>query len=405
MAGEEFRVVIEKFADQGRCVTHIDGRTVFVRFALPGEEVLISIDRPARKEARFWTGEVKEVFSASPFRIEPLWKEAGPKAEGGGIGGADLCFVSLQGQIEWKKWVIENQLKRLGGIEEECPVERLKFDLENGGLHWRSRIDLLTNSDGRPSMRKRESHSLVPISTMPLCYSPLLEEAENAGIWKAPLPKNAPLRLACGSGGEEGNFYIGIGGKRAAGRQTLTWKIHLDRPYSYEVDACSFWQVHVMAAQTLAECVYGMAKPFAGKLAWDLYSGSGLFTLPLGSLFAGVQSVEQAPTAVRMAGKNTGGGKKFSLSCAKVEKALPSLSSSPDFVVADPARSGLGREVCEGLSKKGVKALAYVSCNPTTFARDCRYLTEEGYRLEQLRGFDLYPCTHHVEVAALLARP
>ena len=181
MAAKEFKVVIEKFADQGRCITHIDGRTVFVRFALPGEEVLISIDQPARKEARFWTGEVKEVFSPSPFRIDPLWKEAGPKAEGGGIGGVDLCFVSLEGQIAWKKWVIESQLKRLGGTEEECPVERLKFDLENGGLHWRSRIDLLTNSDGRPSMRKRESHSLVSISTMPLCSSPLLEEAKKAG--------------------------------------------------------------------------------------------------------------------------------------------------------------------------------------------------------------------------------
>ena len=404
MAAKEFKVVIEKFADQGRCITHIDGRAVVVRFALPGEEVLISIDQPARKEARFWTGEVKEVFSPSPFRIDPLWKEAGPKAGGGGIGGADLCFVSLEGQIAWKKWVIENQLKRLGGTEEECPVERLKFDLENGGLHWRSRIDLLTNSDGHPSMRKRESHSLVPISTMPLCSSPLLEEAKKAGIWSSPLPENAHLHLAMGTGEVEGNFYIGIGGKKAAGRGTLVQQVLLDRLYSYEVEASSFWQVHVMAAQTLAKCVYQLAKPFSGKLAWDLYSGSGLFTLPLGSLFEKVESVEQAPKAVKMAKKNTGGGKKFSLSCAKVEKALPSLPSVPDFVVADPARSGLGKEVCEGLAKKGVSALAYVSCNPTTFARDFRYLREEGYRLQYLRGFDLYPCTHHVEVAALIVR-
>ena len=404
MAAKEFRAVIERFADQGRCITHIDGRAVFVRFALPHEDVLISIDQPAREEARFWTGEVKKVFSASPFRVDPLWKEGGPKALGGGIGGADLCFVRLEGQIAWKKWVIENQLERLGKIEAKCRVERLKFDLKNGGLHWRSRIDLLTNFEGLPSMRKRESHSLVPISTMPLCSSPLLKEAKKAGIWTDALPKNAPLHLAIGSWEEEGNFYIGVGGKKVAGRDALIQQIWLDRPYRYEVDASSFWQVHVMAAQTLAKCVYDLAMGFAGNLAWDLYSGSGLFTLPLGSLFKRVESVEQAPTAVRMARKNTEGEKKFSLSCAKVEKALPSLSPSPDLAVADPSRSGLGREVCEGLAKRGVGALVYVSCNPATFARDCGYLKEEGYRMEFLRGFDLYPCTHHAEVVALLVR-
>ena len=72
MAGEEFRVVIEKFADQGRCVTHIDGRTVFVRFALPGEEVLISIDRPARKEARYFAkGQVAADISSAAVIFKP----------------------------------------------------------------------------------------------------------------------------------------------------------------------------------------------------------------------------------------------------------------------------------------------------------------------------------------------
>lgn len=403
MTDGEFRAVIEKFADQGRCVAHFEGRAVFVRFALPGEEVLISIDEPARKEARFWTGEVKEVFSPSPFRVDPAWKEAGSKAQGGGIGGADLCYVSLEGQILWKKWVIENQLERLGAIEAACPVERLQFDLENGGLHWRSRIELLTNFEGLASMRKRESHSLVPISTMPLCSSPLLKKMQEAGIWKGGLPANTAIRAAIGSGGEN-DFFIGIGGMAPAGKRILTQTVKLDRIYKYEVNAASFWQVHIMAAQTLAKCVYDLAKPFTGALAWDLYSGSGLFTLPLGSLFKKVESVEQAPMAVKMAGKNTGKEKRFSLFCAKVEKALLFLSSSPNLVVADPSRSGLGREVCEKLSKKGAGALIYVSCNPTTFARDCGYLEKKGYRLEFLRGFDLYPCTHHVEVVGLLVR-
>ncbi|MBO6003636.1 MAG: class I SAM-dependent RNA methyltransferase [Aeriscardovia sp.] len=405
MAAKKYRVLIERFADQGRCVAHVDGRVVFVRFALPGEDELICIDEPARPSDKFWTGEVEEVYSPSPFRVPPSWPEAGPVSQGGGLGGADLCHVSLEGQIEWKRQVIESQLERLAKVKAECPVERLQFDVDNGGLYWRSRIDLVANKQGFPSMRKRGSRSLVPIRTMPLCCAPLLQEAGKAGIWGGGLPANAPVRLSIGNGKEEGNFSISVGGKIVSGKGELSEEVTLaDRRYHYKVRQDCFWQVHILAAQTLVSYVFSLAKEFSGKRAWDLYSGSGLFTLPLGSLFGEVKSVEQAPLAVEAARKNAGKDPRFDIRRGEVAKAIPSLGTTPDLTVADPSRAGLGREVCGELGKKGVPALVYVSCNPTTFARDCGFLAEDGYSMASLKGFDLYPSTHHVEVAGLFLK-
>lgn len=402
MAAKKYRVLIERFADQGRCVAHVDGRVVFVRFALPGEEVLICVDEPARASDRFWTGEVEEVFSASPFRVPPSWPEAGPVAWGGGLGGADLCHVSLEGQIEWKKQVTEAQLAHLGKIEAECPVERLEFDRENGGLWWRSRIDLVANTQGFASMRRRGSRDLVPIRSMPLCSKELLEKADEAGIWGGGLAPGAPVRLSIGA---EGSFSIAAGGKVISGKEKLSESVVLGgRAYRYQVRQDCFWQVHLLAAQTLASQVFSLAKEFSGKRVWDLYSGSGLFTLPLGSLFEEVKSVEQSPSAVAAARKNAGKNPKFDIRKGDVAKAMPSLGSAPDLVVADPSRSGMGREVCRQLGEKNVPALIYVSCNPATFARDCAFLGEEGYSLSSLRGFDLYPSTHHVEVVGLFLK-
>ena len=92
----ESTIRIERYADQGRCVGHIDGRVVFVRFALPGELVRVALDEPHDREDRFWTGEVVEVLEASEDRTDPIWSLAGPLAMGGGVGGADLVHVACR---------------------------------------------------------------------------------------------------------------------------------------------------------------------------------------------------------------------------------------------------------------------------------------------------------------------
>lgn len=174
----EATVQIERYADQGRCVAHIDGRVVFVRFALPGERVRIVLDEPTDRNDRFWTGEVVEVLEASPDRVAPSWPLAGPLAMGGGVGGADLIHVSLEGQERWKEAAVMDVMRRLGHVElDEIPVYAMPGDEEAQGLHWRTRIEMITDDEGRPSMHRRGSHVRVPIDTMPLATRAVLEAA------------------------------------------------------------------------------------------------------------------------------------------------------------------------------------------------------------------------------------
>ena len=150
----ESTIRIERYADQGRCVGHIDGRVVFVRFALPGELVRVVLDEPHDREDRFWTGEVTEVLEASEDRVEPVWPLAGPLAMGGGVGGADLVHVSLPGQLKWKSTSIAEQMRRLGHVDVDVPIERMPEDEAEQGLHWRTRIEMIADENGRPSMRR-----------------------------------------------------------------------------------------------------------------------------------------------------------------------------------------------------------------------------------------------------------
>ena len=189
-------VRIERYADQGRCVGHIDGRVVFVRFALPGELVRVVLDEPHDREDRFWTGEVTEVLEASEDRVEPVWPLAGPLAMGGGVGGADLVHVSLPGQLKWKSTSIAEQMRRLGHVDVDVPIERMPEDEAEQGLHWRTRIEMIADENGRPSMRRRGTHVRVPIDTMPLASRALLNVAEKEHVWDGGFTPGSQIRLS-----------------------------------------------------------------------------------------------------------------------------------------------------------------------------------------------------------------
>ena len=158
-------VRIERYADQGRCVAHIDGRVVFVRFALPDELVRVELDEPHDRDDRFWTGEVVEVLEPSEDRVTPAWPLAGPLAMGGGVGGADLVHVSLPGQLKWKAITVSEQMRRLGHIDVAVPIERMPGDKAAGGLNWRTRIEMIADDNGMPSMRRRGTHNRVAIDS------------------------------------------------------------------------------------------------------------------------------------------------------------------------------------------------------------------------------------------------
>ena len=476
---------IERYADQGRCVGHLDGRVVFVRFALPGELVVVRMDEPMRAKAHFFTGEVVEVLEPSADRVNPKWKLAGPLAQGGGVGGADLIHVSLPGQIRWKSSVIANQFQRLAHVDvsdSDVIVERMPGDEELNGFNWRTRMELVADDEGRLSMRKRESHDRIAIDTMPLASRAVLAVADSLDLWNRKFEPNSQIRLAVPEPRVEGldfgvdssdnpsdkaallsaigeNYALIVNDELVAGSDLLRERVRVAVDgdsshmctFDYDVDARGFWQIHREAPEHLVSYVLGLVRSALGgrtknTVLWDLYSGSGLFTIPLATLAnvsggsagavgvgvsgaagasgaepAHVLSIEGAPIAVKNARRNIG---RAGLSRDVVEalegdvaqtlesqvfKASKSSKivrrfAHPDVVVLDPPRAGAKAQVCKQIANSGVRSVVYVACDPTSLARDVGTFRELGYNVQSLRAFDLYPNTHHVESVVLMSR-
>lgn len=417
-------VRIERYADQGRCVAHIDGRVVFVRFALPGELVRIELDEPHDRDERFWTGEVVEVLEANADRVEPAWALAGPLAMGGGVGGADLVHVSLAGQLTWKAVTVSEQMKRLGHVDVAVPVSRAAGDEELGGLHWRTRIEMIADENGMPSMRRRGTHVRVPLSTMPLATNALLDVASANGVWDGGFEPGSQIRLSVpeprhgeGITGVGGNYAVLVDGELKAGSRRLTEQVTVaGREFTYRVDANGFWQVHREAPVALADHVIDLVRGemdgAVSAVLWDLYSGSGLFTLPLATMVAErtrVFSVEGGDVAVKSQQRNLRALdlNDVDVRCGDVSRTLahvPAHLAHPDVVVLDPPRAGAHAKVCRQIAEAAPRAIVYIACDCTSLARDTATLTGLGYELADIHAYDIYPMTHHVETVALFRR-
>ena len=417
----ESTIRIERYADQGRCVGHIDGRVVFVRFALPGELVRVVLDEPHDREDRFWTGEVTEVLEASEDRVEPVWPLAGPLAMGGGVGGADLVHVSLPGQLKWKSMSIAEQMRRLGHVDVDVPIERMPEDEAEQGLHWRTRIEMIADENGRPSMRRRGTHVRVPIDTMPLASRALLNVAEKEHVWDGGFTPGSQIRLSVpeprGNAEIADNYAVLVDGEVTAGNRELTEKVTVcGREFEYGVDAGGFWQMHRHAPIALTghvmSLVHGELDGAASACLWDLYSGSGLFTLPLATLSAGrtrMLSVEGGKTAVKHAQRNLRAIHLDNVDArvGDVAKTLANVRNDlakPDIVVLDPPRAGARAKVCRQIAESGARSVVYIACDPASLARDTATLASLGYDLADIRAFDIYPTTHHVETVVLLSK-
>ncbi len=422
-------VDIERYADQGRCVAHIDGRVVFVRFALSGEKVKIRVDEPHERKDRFWTGEVIEVLEANEHRIDPVWPLAGPLAWGGGVGGADLIHVDLEGQLEWKRAIINEQMKRLGYIDVDVPVHRLPADAAAQGLGWRTRVDFVADESGHLSMRRRESHERVRLTEMPLASSQAQAIADHFDLWNTPFEPGAKIHISAPeprSGQpddlESGNYAVTVNGELVHGLQRVDERIELNdgRIFDYGVDAQGFWQVNRNAPQTLAQHVFDIVERLmssghtrhGGSVIWDLYSGSGLFTIPIAQRFektTRVVSIEGAATAVKNARNNIRRAHIGNVVALKgdVMKTLRTLEPEykhPEIVVLDPPRAGAGRKVSQQIIGSRANRVIYVACDPTSLARDTATFIEGGYKIEDIQAYDIYPMTHHVETVCLMSR-
>ncbi|MDT0201390.1 TRAM domain-containing protein [Nocardioides sp. AE5] len=368
--GERHAVTVGPIAHGGHCVARIptrgaDGeertRVVFVRHGLPGEEVLVEITEGTDGDS-FWRGDVVRVEVASPDRVEAPCQYAGP----GACGGCDFQHVALPAQRELKAAVVREQFARLAGMDVDVVVEPVPGDRD--GLAWRTRMEYAATPAGWRGMHRHRSRSVIPVDECLIAAPGAIDTS-------------------------------------MAGQPPVVEQVH-GREFSVEADG--FWQVHPGAATVLVDTVLEMLDPQPGEKALDLYSGVGLFARFLAERVGEsgrVVAIEGSRPATAHARENLAGAPWARAVAGSVDRVLADRFDQPfDLVVLDPPREGARRKVVTQVVDRDPRAIAYVACDPASLARDVAAFGELGYQLVELRAFDLFPMTHHVECVALLVK-
>jgi tRNA/tmRNA/rRNA uracil-C5-methylase (TrmA/RlmC/RlmD family) len=446
-AGSLLELAVSDVAHGGWCVARQPGgRVVFVRHALPGERVRA---RVTDTTARFARAEAVEILAASPDRVEPPCPHARPD----GCGGCDWQHATPEAQRRLKAEVVRQQLRRIAGLDHEVTVEPLAGD--SGGLGWRTRVRFSVGPGGVAGLLKHRSHEVVDVGACPIAH-PLVNET---GVTGQRWPQVSSLEIAVAPGaGERAAIVTPAAGRRTggrapragvpgpagtpAGRAAVALADRADTVLAsgrggrlaalrgrgdlhqraagrtWRVGAGTFWQVHPGAADALTAAVLAALRPAPGDVALDLFCGAGLFAGVLAEAVGPggtVIGVDGDRAAVRDARHNLRRLPWARIHHGDVAAVLAGGTvpvSEAGLAVLDPPRAGARRAVIERLlgpppggrgTGRGLRRVAYVSCDPATLARDLRVCGELGWRLDGLRAFDAFPMTHHVECVAALA--
>ena len=395
-------------------------KTVFVPFVLEGEQVEASL---VQQKSGFARARARRVLTPSPARVEP------PCPYFLRCGGCHYQHASYEHQVEIKAAILKETLERIAKLQLETELRVHPSPPWN----YRNRTQLrLRREPFALGYYRFGSHSLLPVEECPIS-SPLINRGI-AALWQlgrtgkvsdeiaeieffadaedtrlllqimdalAPaalqqfyaalnnaLPETAGLtcfRAESAAGAPRPGSLPQL--SHGAGELTYHTADH-----DYRVSAGAFFQVNRYLTEELVRIVTDDHK---GRTALDLYAGVGLFAVPLARSFERVVAVESSQISHSDLQYNS--PENVKAVHATTEQYLQRSINTPDLVVVDPPRGGLGEAVAQALGRLQAPRFTYVSCDPATLARDLRVLSAAGYVIEQAHLVDLFPQTFHLE--------
>lgn len=395
--GSLHEVRIEKLVYGGDGLAHIGTQAVFVPFAAVGDLLRIRIVSLERNYAR---GVIDEIIEPSPARRPP------PCPHFGVCGGCQLQHLASEAQVEAKVSFLRESLRRLGGINWSGEIA-VETAAEFG---YRSRAEIKVARDEAHAPRigyfRAGTHEVVEVNDCPILIPAANRELRRLHEEHGLIPHDATRVYL--TAGDEGVIVSPATGEdqRASEVDALGTAAQRIGGLNYSFGVRSFFQGNRLLVERLIEVVVGDT---GGRLAVDLYAGVGLFTLQLATRFEQVFAVEGNRLAVShgIANARANGLVNVRYEGMSVEAWLKYKAISiprPELVILDPPRAGAGGRVIENLALLKPPHITYVSCDPTTLARDLRLLLDHGYLLASLTALDMFPQTFHVETVAKLTR-
>jgi len=456
--GQTRELKIENVVFGGRGLAKVDGLAVFVEKTVPGDLVEARI---YRKKKNYAEARVVSLLSPSPFRV------TAPCRYSGFCGGCTWQFLQYEKQLFFKKAHVVESLDHVGGLKgvRVHPViqskktfeyrNKMEFSfsdrrwllpaelcLENiskgfalglhvpGTFHKVLDIDacLLQASQGNDILS--DVRTFVKQSGIPpyglkshqgfwrflmLRHSPSYDTwmvnivtSEGQDAWAQPLvdmlfAKYDNLSSVVHSvNTRKAAIAVGERERLLAGEPFMRDKLG---DFEFKISANSFFQTNTSGAESL----YGIVKDYSGltgrETVLDLYSGTGTIPVFLSGLAARIVGIEIAESAVQDAWENCvrNGVDNCQFICEDIKTGLSQIREKPDVVILDPPRSGVHPDVVKAVMAMAPKTIVYVSCNPTSLARDLALLTQD-YCVLEVQPVDMFPHTYHIECVAKLHR-
>ncbi|NND75143.1 MAG: class I SAM-dependent RNA methyltransferase [Ilumatobacter sp.] len=371
----------------------VDGRIVFVRGALPGEEVDVEVET-AKKD--FAKGVVVDVRDPSSDRIEPQCHH-----RRNGCGGCGWMHIEPDAQLEAKTEIVRESLRRIGRLSPEVVDGLVDMGAAVHPFRYRTTIRVVGGPDGGLGFREEASGTVVPINSCDVADRALSDILPELSI--AP-GVEVTLRTSLATGaltvrwdkpkGRPGTGLVsGVPEQAHIGDRAFL--VEVVDGHELRVSAGSFFQSGVQAAELLVDAVRRAAPELAtASHAVDAYGGVGLFAATVMADAGRVTLIESSKSACFDAEHNLA---HRDARVVRREVGGWSTDEAVDVVVADPARPGLGKPGVAALTAVAPAPIVLVSCDPVSLARDVTLLAAAGYHPARVEVLDLFPQTHHVE--------
>ncbi len=395
-----FEIDVEKLVYGGDGLARRDGQVILTPYVLPGERVEVEAgeERAGLLRARLLrvvTPSLDRVAAVCPYFAR--------------CGGCHYQQAGYEQQLAAKRAILIETLARVGKITP--PGEIRVVHGEPWG--YRNRAQFHIDGTGIGYLEAR-SHKLCTINQCPI-VSPRIHAALTVVRQMLHDPKWPRFAGSIELFTNETDLQLNVlETERPIARRFFDWCGEmLGGPVSgaieypaagavFRVSHNAFFQVNRFLVDQLVENALEQAE---GENALDLYAGVGLFSLPLARCFAHVTAVESSSAAVRDLAHNAErAGIAVSTQQLPVDAFLRSLETTPDFVLADPPRAGLGASVVKELARLAPPRITIIACDPATLARDLAGLTAVGYKIEGIILIDLFPQTFHIETVVHLRR-
>ena len=443
---DEFLVRIEKLSNLGTGITKIDGQVVFVENVCPQDEVKIKI---VKVNKNFATATPIEIVKPSEHRVKPFC----PMQKV--CGSCQLQFIDYEYQLELKRQMVEDAVRKIGGLD--TPIASPIPSPETKGFRHKIQCPISQTKVSKKIIAgyyKPQSHEIVNIKYCliqpELCdkiIDYIREKAPDFGISGFNEKKHVGdlrhvvIRSSADNGdclvtlvvngtkiferltdfanaifnnfknvvgvcvnfnSKKTNVILGKETKCVCGQDFIEEKL-LDK--TFKIGADTFFQVNPKSAENIFKYVKDEVKKFETPTVLDAYAGIATFGICVSDVSGKVTSVEENSASIEKAREvlELNKIKNVELFAQDTLKYLKSIKKKFDVIILDPPRKGCTQEVLDETLLHAKSKIIYVSCNPATLARDLKYLTEHGAKVESIQPFDMFCHTYHIENVAIIS--